>query len=187
MANRLSKIVTKTGDKGSTQLADGSRCNKNDIRIHCLGDIDELNSIVGVVIGYIDQKEIQELLLHIQHDLFDLGAELSQPGKQMLNEHYLDYLENQTQSLNDSLEPLKEFILPGGSPLLGYTHLARSICRRAERTLVELQQQQQGNPFSLKYLNRLSDLFFVLARYLAKQKGQKEIFWQSQYSRIKPS
>lgn len=186
MVNRLSKIVTKTGDQGTTGLADGSRLSKNDIRIHCMGEIDELNAIIGLLINFVDSPPVLELLQHIQHDLFDVGAELSLPGKQLLTEGYANFLDEKIETLNADLLALQEFILPGGSTLLAYIHLARTICRRVERSFVQLQQQEDVNPLSLMYLNRLSDLFFVLARFMAKQTGQKEIYWQSRFSRIKP-
>ena len=140
---------------------------------------------VGLVSSTLQDKSILELLAHVQHDLFDLGAELSQPGKSLISQDYVDYLEQQASDLNDSLPPLKEFILPGGSTMLGFIHLARTVCRRVERHCVALNQQQAINPSSLKYLNRLSDLLFILARFMAKTSGQKEVYWQSQFSRLK--
>lgn len=186
MSKRLSKIVSRTGDDGSTGLADGSRLAKNDIRVHCLGEVDELNAVVGLCISIIDQKDISETLLHVQHDLFDLGAELCQPSKHLMQTEHVDQLNRQARTLNKTLPALKEFILPGGSTELAYLHLARTVCRRVERNLVELNTQQRVNPYSLMYLNRLSDLLFILTRYLGRQTGQKEIYWQSSYSRIKP-
>lgn len=183
MGNRLSKIVTRTGDDGSTGLADGSRRSKNDNRIHCLGEVDELNASIGLLISTLDEARIKDILLHIQHDLFDLGAELSQPGKQLLSEGYVDYLEQQIQELNEGLPALKEFILPGGSTLISHIHITRTVCRRVERRFSALLQQESVNPVSLRYVNRLSDLFFILARFMAKHCGQPEIYWQSRYSR----
>lgn len=187
MGNRISKVVTKTGDQGSTGLADGSRRAKNDIRIHCIGEIDELNTVIGLMASYIDYPETVDLVQHIQHDLFDLGAELCQPGKLLLSEEYVEFLEKKIDLLNAELPALKEFILPGGSTLLGSIHLARTVCRRVERSFVDLEQHETVNPASLRYLNRLSDLFFILARFMAQQTGQPETYWKSQYSRIKPS
>ncbi len=186
MGKRLSKIVTKTGDQGNTLLADGSRCSKNDPLIQCLGEIDELNSWIGLVLSQVEDQSASELLLRIQHDLFDLGAELSLPGEHKLSPLYVEFLEQQIDQLNQSLQPLEEFILPGGSGLLGYLHLARCVCRRGERSLVELHQQRAQNPVSLQYINRLSDLLFVLARSLGKRSGLQETYWQSQFSRVKP-
>lgn len=184
MGQRLSKIVTKTGDQGSTGLSDGSRRLKNDSRIQCIGEVDELNTYMGLISSTIETPQVLELLQHIQHDLFDLGAELSQPEKQLLTEDYVEYLNSRTQDYNADLPALKEFILPGGSTLLGFIHLARVVARRVERSFVGLQQLEPVNPVSLQYLNRLSDLLFILARFMANETGQKEIFWQSQFSRI---
>lgn len=183
MGNRLSSIITRTGDDGSTMLGDGSRVLKNNIRIQCLGEVDELNSILGLLTSLIDKEDISQLLFQIQHDLFDMGAELSQPGKSLITERYIADLEHRAQSLNASLPALKEFILPGGSSTVAYLHLARTQCRRVERSLVTLGQQQTLNPHSLQYINRLSDLFFILARFIAHQDGQEEVYWQSKYSR----
>ncbi len=187
MGNRLSKIVTKTGDRGLTGLADGSRRAKSDNRIHCIGEVDELNSVTGLISGFSDDQDVLPILTQIQHDLFDLGAELSQPDKTLFTKEYVEFLEEKIALYNADLPPLKEFILPGGSSLMGFIHLARTVCRRAERHFTRLQQQQKVNPFSLMYLNRLSDLFFILARYMAVKSGQKETCWQSNYARIKRS
>ena len=183
MANRLTKIVTRTGDDGSTGLADGSRLPKNGRRIHCLGEVDELNAHIGLCASIIEHASIGEQLLHVQHDLFDLGAELCQPGKSLLNEVYVDWLTASAGEINERLPPLQEFILPGGSAGLGHLHLARTVCRRAERSLVELQQHEMVNPQALMYLNRLSDLLFILARQLAKESSIDEVRWQSAFSR----
>ena len=186
MANRLSAIITKTGDNGTTGLADGSRHSKHDIRLHCLGEVDELNAVIGLCASFIQHQDTLESLLHIQHDLFDLGAELCQPGKQLMQGEHVEYLNRQAEVLNQQLPALKEFILPGGTTANSYLHLARTVCRRAERNLVALNERESVNPDSLKYLNRLSDLLFIMARFSAQQSGQAEIFWQSSYSRIKP-
>jgi len=186
MSKRLSKIITKTGDKGSTGLADGSRRAKSDIRIHCLGEVDELNAVVGLCASSITHEQIEGILLHIQHDLFDLGAELCQPSTRLIQLEHVDQISQQAQTLNADLPDLKEFILPGGSIELANLHLARTVCRRVERHVVELNTKETVNPDSLMYLNRLSDLFFILTRYLAQQTGQQETYWKSTYSRIKP-
>jgi cob(I)alamin adenosyltransferase len=183
MGNRLSSIITRTGDDGSTMLGDGSRLLKNDIRIQCLGEADELNSLVGLLLSLLNDIDISQTLFQIQHDLFDLGAELSQPDKSLITKEYVEFLDQQAQSFNEKLPALKEFILPGGSTAIAYLHLARTQCRRVERSLVTLAQQQAVNPQSLRYMNRLSDLFFILARYSALQDGCKEVYWQSKYSR----
>ncbi len=183
MGNRLSSIITRTGDDGSTMLGNGSRLLKNDIRIQCLGEVDELNSLLGLVRSLIDDADISQILFQIQHDLFDMGAELSQPDKSLITQAYLAFIEQKAEFYNASLAPLREFILPGGSTVIAYLHLARTQCRRVERSLVTLDQQQTANPQSLQYMNRLSDLFFILARYCALSDGQQEVYWQSTYSR----
>ena len=147
-------------------------------RIAALGDIDELNSIIGLLLGQLEQADIREQLLQIQHDLFDLGAELSLPGDNKLTQSYVDYLQEKIDEMNQTLPPLKEFILPGGSSLLGFLHLARSVCRRSERSLVTLHREQAVNPISLQYVNRLSDLLFVMARHLNHEAGEPDVFWQ---------
>jgi cob(I)alamin adenosyltransferase len=185
MSKRLTKIITKTGDSGTTGLADGSRYAKNDVRIHCLGEIDELNSVIGLASSFIDLEQIHTILHQLQHDLFDLGAEISQPGRQLIQMEHINQLTRQAEVLNQSLTPLQEFILPGGSTAVAFLHLARTVCRRAERNLVALNEQQAINPLTLTYLNRLSDLLFILARYHASQTGQQEVYWQSAFSRIK--
>lgn len=186
MGKRLSKIVTRTGDDGSTGLADGCRLLKSHIRVQCLGEVDELNAIVGLCISHISQHNIEEILLHIQHDLFDLGAELCQPSNEIVLQSHVQLLEQYATIFNEALEPLTEFILPGGSVGCAQLHLARTVCRRVERSLVELNTIERVNPVSLMYLNRLSDLFFILSRTLSLHSGYKEIYWQSRYSRIKP-
>jgi cob(I)alamin adenosyltransferase len=183
MGNRLSSIITRTGDDGSTMLGDGSRLLKNDIRIQCLGEADELNSLLGLLRSLIDDVDVSQILFQIQHDLFDIGAELSLPDKLLISKEYVEFLEQKAQLFNEKLPALKEFILPGGSSAIAYLHLARTLCRRVERSLVTLDQQQAVNPQSLHYINRLSDLLFILARYCALQNGQQEIYWQSKYSR----
>ena len=158
MGNRLSKVVTRTGDKGSTGMADGSRRDKNDARVHCLGEVDELNAHIGIVVSLLDEGKAQQLLFAIQHDLFDIGAELCQPGKQLIDEDYVEALEKNIEELNAGLPALKEFILPGGTPAVAAIQLARTVCRRVERGLVALNQQEASNPVTGRYLNRLSDL-----------------------------
>lgn len=183
MGNRLSSIVTRTGDDGSTMLGDGNRVLKNDLRIQCLGEVDELNATLGLLRSMLQVEEVDQLLFQVQHDLFDIGAELSQPGKSLITDDYVKFLDQQTQLFNNQLPALKEFILPGGSTGIAYTHIARTQCRRVERSLVALSQQQPINPQTLQYQNRLSDLFFILARFIAQQEDRQEIYWQSQFSR----
>lgn len=177
---RLSKITTKTGDDGTTGLVDGSRLAKNEPRIHLLGEVDELNAFIGMSISFM-QKTDSQPLIQIQHDLFDIGAEICQPGKQLINDDYIKPLEQLIDTLNQQLPPLKEFILPGGSTLVAQLHICRTVCRRCERYATALNAEL--NPATLQYLNRLSDFFFVFARYIAKQTACDETFWQSEFSR----
>lgn len=176
--NRLSKIVTKTGDDGTTGLADATRCAKDDARIEALGTIDELNSQLGVLLAENLPHHITEVLIRIQHDLFDLGGELSIPGAIRLTEEKVAYLENHISHLNAALPPLKEFILPGGSPPAALCHVARTIARRAERRLVTLHHLNPVSDISLKYLNRLSDLLFVISRAINRFTQQDDVLWQ---------
>lgn len=179
MGYRLSKIYTKTGDDGTTALADGSRVGKEHALVHSMGDIDELNSLLGLLIVNDIDEDIKEYLLDIQHILFDIGGELSMPESQMISMTHTEYLEEVIERYNSSLPPLKEFILPGGSLPAAICHLARSVCRRAERQLISLSKQTVVNQASLILLNRLSDLLFVLARTISLSKGNDEIYWQS--------
>ncbi len=184
MGNRLSKIATRTGDRGETGLGDGSRVSKSSERIHAIGEVDELNSWVGLLRTELTgDDELQPLLHQIQHDLFDLGGELSVPGFNALNEALLSDIENQLERLNDTLPPLKDFILPGGSRTAALAHMVRTVCRRAERALVALTEHEDISPLSLQYLNRLSDLMFVMARVLARRDNGQEVLWQSRYQK----
>tara|TARA_B110000037_G_scaffold121722_1_gene139106 strand:+ start:1488 stop:2033 length:546 start_codon:yes stop_codon:yes gene_type:complete len=178
MGNRLSKIYTRTGDQGKTGLADGSRIDKFHSRIESLGNIDELNSIIGIILTekIPDNKKI--LLEKVQHDLFDIGGELSIPGHFVIDDRKIDFLEKILDEMNNELEPLKEFILPGGTKISSYCHLARTVCRRVERNLFKLAQTDKVNEASLKYINRLSDMLFVLARFLNKINQFNDIFWK---------
>jgi cob(I)alamin adenosyltransferase len=178
MANRLTKIYTKTGDEGNTGLGDGSRIEKFNLRIEGLGNIDELNSVIGIIISENIPVKESEWLKKIQHDLFDIGGELSIPNFTRLGILKVEFLESNIDNMNKDLPPLKEFILPGGSKVSSYTHLARTICRRVERNLFKLNQTEKVNEFSLKYINRLSDFLFVLARHLNKSKNINDIFWK---------
>jgi len=177
MGHRLSKIYTRTGDEGTTGLGDGSRVAKTSRRIHALGDIDELNSLVGVLLSTGLPAEMSQVLLEIQHDLFDLGGEVSIPGATLLPASAGARLEALIDRYNDDLPPLKEFILPSGGAATAHCHVARAVCRRAERTLVELSAVETVQPSALQYLNRLSDLLFVLARVLARRDGGTEVMW----------
>ena len=178
MGYRLSKIYTRTGDEGSTGLGDGSRVAKYSERIHALGEIDELNSLIGVLHLEPMSAESHELLTDIQHDLFDLGGELCIPGTAVIHIERVQYLETTLDKLNEVLEPLKEFILPGGSRAAAVTHHVRTVCRRAERSIAVLHSVEPVRDEVLQYVNRLSDLFFVLARYLNRADGRVDVMWQ---------
>ena len=180
MANRLSKIYTRTGDKGKTGLADGSRVDKFNSRIESLGNIDELNSIIGIVLTEKIPNDMKAILERVQHDLFDIGGELSIPNHMVIDEKKIDFLENSLDKMNNELQPLKEFILPGGSRISSYCHLARTVCRRVERNLFKLAQSEKVNEASLKYVNRLSDMLFVLARFLNKINQHNDILWKKE-------
>lgn len=177
MANRLSKIVTRTGDKGTTGLADGTRVNKDSARIHCLGSVDELNSQLGVLLCETMPEDMRELLLQVQNDLFDLGGTLAYPVAPFPEEKLL-CLDAAIARYNAYLPALKEFILPGGTRAASQCHVARTVARRAERDLVTLAQSEEVPTHGLPYLNRLSDLLFVLSRVLNRSAGQAETLWQ---------
>ena len=178
MGNRLTNIYTRTGDDGTTGLGDGVRVDKCSVRIEVIGDVDELNSLIGLLISVGLSDDIQHLLTDIQHALFDLGGELSMPGHTFIKAAYVLALEQAIDHYNAELPPLKEFILPGGSEAACLCQLARAVCRRAERHLVKLGQSEQINADTSIYLNRLSDLLFVIARTLARQTGGKEVYWE---------
>lgn len=187
MGNRLSKIYTCTGDSGETGLGDGSRVAKDDARVEAYGTVDETNSAIGVVLSHqIDNDTICRCLTDVQHDLFDLGGELCIPGHEMIDDSHIERLERILDGLNDQLPALKEFILPGGNPAAANCHLARTICRRAERRVHTLSRSEPINPAGLRYLNRLSDLLFVIARILARADGGNEVLWQSKRVRGAP-
>jgi len=180
MGNRLSKIVTRTGDNGTTGLANGERVDKSSIRVEVIGNIDELNSLIGVIIASDISDDISGYLLNIQHRLFDIGGEIASPGNAIISPLCVERLEELIESYNEDLPALKEFVLPGGSLSASVCHMTRSICRRCERSMVELGHVEYLNPETLRYINRLSDLLFVLARTLNQSKGGKEIFWDSE-------
>ncbi len=183
MGNRLSKIYTRTGDKGTTGMADGSRIPKDSLRIHGIGEVDELNSMIGLVINKCQIATVRENLITIQHDLFNLGGQLAMPDYQMINQSRIDWLESTLDEMNNELSPLKEFILPGGAEDASFCHLARAICRRVERSMVSLNNAEPVESLMIAYINRLSDWLFVACRILNKAQGEAEIYWQS--SRIK--
>lgn len=178
MGYRLSKIYTRTGDAGTTGLGDGSRAAKDAPRIAALGDVDEINAIVGVLLCEELPDEVRTLLTGVQHDLFDLGGELCVPGGAFLKDTQPGRLEAAIDRFNAELEPLKEFILPGGTRAAALAHQARTVCRRAERAVVTLAQLETVSEPARQYLNRLSDLLFVLARWLNKDAGRSDVLWQ---------
>ena len=179
MGNRLSKIYTRTGDDGTTGLGDGTRIAKDGPRVEAYGTVDELNSAVGVLLAVPGiPQDIGACLLEIQHELFDLGGELCIPGHQAIAARHVSQLEATLDRFNDSLPPLKEFILPGGGPAAAACHLARTVARRAERRIVSLAAVESVGPEAVKYLNRLSDLLFVLARVLARHERGTEVLWR---------
>ncbi len=184
MGHRLSKITTKTGDAGTTGLGDGSRVAKTHPRVAAMGDIDELNSFVGLLLTEEMPSFLREALIDVQHDLFDLGGEMSIPGYVAITEAHVVRLEMLTASLNADLPMLKDFILPGGSRAATYAHLVRTICRRAERALITLTAVEEVSAHSHVYLNRLSDMAFVLARVLNRHIGHGDVLWQKGRSAI---
>ena len=178
MGNRLSKIVTRTGDAGTTGLGDGSRVAKDSARIEAIGTVDELNCTLGLLAALPElPPDIAQLLLTIQHDLFDLGGELAVPGHSALATRHVDALERAVEHHNATLPPLQEFILPGGSESAARCHLARAIARRAERRCWTLANSDDNRSLAPIYLNRLSDLLFVLSRVLARRDGGAEVQW----------
>ncbi|MBX2823893.1 MAG: cob(I)yrinic acid a,c-diamide adenosyltransferase [Gammaproteobacteria bacterium] len=184
MGNRLSKIYTRTGDDGTTGLGDGSRVAKDSARVTAYGTTDELNSVVGLLLTHSLPERVEQVLIEIQHHLFDLGGELCIPGHQAIEEKHVTWLEQVLDFFNDDLPPLKDFILPGGSAAAAVCHMARTVCRRAERCTISLSQLEEIPPCAVRYLNRLSDLLFVIARVLARQDGGAEVLWQKNRSPV---
>jgi cob(I)alamin adenosyltransferase len=178
VGHRLSKITTRTGDAGETGLGDGARVAKDSARIAALGDIDELNSAIGVVLAEDVPADVRAVLEAVQHDLFDLGGELSIPGHVLLTEKQVKDLETALEGWNGVLPPLKEFILPGGSRAAAAAHLARTVCRRAERSVVALGRREPVGDLARRYLNRLSDLLFVAGRHLNRAAGSSDVQWK---------
>ena len=183
-AMKLDKIYTRTGDEGKTSLGDGSRLPKFHLRVTAYGSIDEANSVIGVAILHVQDLEIFQILRHIQNDLFDVGADLCRPEKSgaekaplRITEEQVLWLESRIDRFNAELEPLSSFVLPGGSPASSYMHLARTVTRRAERDVVRLSAEEPVNAAVLRYVNRLSDLLFVLARFL-NGKGKDDVRWE---------
>ena len=178
MGNRLSKIYTRTGDDGSTGLGDGTRVGKDSARVTAYGTVDEANSAIGVLLAVPSvADDIRALLTTVQHQLFDLGGELCIPGHAAIFDADIQRLEDRLDQFNADLPPLKDFILPGGGAASAHCHLARTICRRAEREVVTLSHHDAVRPEAIRYLNRLSDLLFVLSRVLARADGHGETIW----------
>jgi len=183
MGNRLSKIYTRTGDDGSTGLGDGARVGKDSLRVAAYGTVDEANSTIGLLLAADVPEDIRSLLTTVQHQLFDLGGELCIPGHAAIEDADIERLEQQLDRYNDDLPPLKDFILPGGGEAASRCHVARTVVRRAERESVALARVEDVRPQAVRYLNRLSDLLFVLARVLARASGHGEVLWHHERRR----
>ena len=179
MGHRLSKIYTRTGDDGTTGLGDGTRVEKDSARVEAYGSVDETNSALSLVLAVPGiPAAVGKCLIQVQHELFDLGGELCIPGHQTIREEHIQRLEENLDAFNETLPPLKEFILPGGGPAAAACHLARTTCRRAERRLCSLARLERLNENGQRYLNRLSDLLFVIARVLARHESGQEVLWR---------
>src|SRR6476659_8636216 len=177
MGNRLSKIYTRTGDDGSTGLGDGTRVSKDSARVIAYGTVDEANSAIGLILAGDVPEPVRKILVSVQHHMFDLGGELCIPGHAAIFDADIERLEQQLDHFNADLPPLKDFILPGGDLAAAHCHLARTIARRAEREVVTLSHHDSVRPEAVRYLNRLSDLLFVLARVLSRASGHGETLW----------
>lgn len=177
MGNRLSKIYTRTGDDGTTGLGDGTRVEKDCLRVNAYGTVDEANSCIGVVLAHELSDEVRAILTRVQHQLFDLGGELCVPGMTLVHESDVARLESDLDGLNAELPALKDFILPGGGIAAASCHIARTVCRRAEREVVTLSRSEAVRGEVIRYLNRLSDLLFVICRVLARASGHGEVLW----------
>ncbi|PWF47856.1 cob(I)yrinic acid a,c-diamide adenosyltransferase [Massilia glaciei] len=183
MGNRLSKIATRTGDNGTTGLGDGSRTEKDSLRVHALGEVDELNSFVGLLLCEDMPAALREELVSIQHDLFDLGGELCIPGYKLITDEHVERLDGLLEKYNADLPALKDFILPAGSRAASVAHVCRTVCRRAERAIVTLGKNETINEHPRQYVNRLSDLMFVLSRVLNRFAGGSDVLWQHERKR----
>jgi cob(I)alamin adenosyltransferase len=184
MGNRLSKIATRTGDKGTTGLGDGSRTDKDSLRVHAMGDVDELNSQIGLLLCEELPPALREELISIQHDLFDMGGELCIPGYTMITDAQVARLDALLEKYNADLPPLRDFILPGGSRAAAIAHVCRTVCRRAERLIVSLGKTETLNDAPRQYMNRLSDLLFVLSRVLNRFAGGSDVLWEKERERV---
>lgn len=179
MPYRLTQIITKTGDSGTTGLGDGSRVPKSSLRIIAIGEVDELNAHLGVLLTMNVPADIREVLTKIQHQLFDLGSELAVPGWSLIDDNYLQFLEQSAATWHAQLTPLTEFILPGGSAAAAQVHVVRTVARRAERSVVALQDAAVAVSGNVqKYLNRLSDVLFILAREVNRREGVSDVLWK---------
>lgn len=178
MPDRLNRIVTRGGDKGETSLGDGTRVAKSDARVALLGDVDELNSWIGAALAVAPGPDVAATLSLAQHDLFDLGGALCFPGAPVLREAHVARIDTAAAALNAGLPPLKEFVLPGGSPLLAHLHIARTVCRRVERAAAGFFSAEKGGDNAIAYLNRLSDFLFIAARFEARRTGVPETLWE---------
>jgi len=183
MGNRLSKIATRTGDKGTTGLGDGSRIAKDALRVHAMGDVDELNSQIGVLLCEDMPEQMKHELFSIQHDLFDMGGELCIPGYTMITDAQVERLDTLLEKYNADLPPLKDFILPGGSRAAAIANVCRTVCRRAERAIVSVGNAETINDAPRQYMNRLSDLLFVLSRVLNRYAGGSDVLWEKERQR----
>ena len=179
---RITKVITKTGDNGTTALGDGTKVSKSDLRVCCIGEVDELNSFIGHAKIVVSDEKLVNELIEIQNNLLNLGGELSIPNNklELLKEESIIRMENIVEKMNLQLPPLKEFILPGGDELSARLHIARSVCRRVERSMAKLIEEENGRNIWIKYLNRLSDYFFVLARFHAIKNNIIENQWSKQ-------
>lgn len=184
MGHRLSKIATRTGDDGTTGLGDGSRTDKDALRVQAMGDVDELNSHLGVLLCEPLPDDLRQELITIQHDLFDLGGELCIPGFTMIQEAQVLRLDELLAKYNATLPPLSEFILPGGSRAAAQAHICRTVCRRAERSIVSLGKAETLNPQPRQFVNRLSDLLFVLSRVLNRFAGGSDVLWEKGRNKV---
>jgi len=184
MGHRLSKIATRTGDDGTTGLGDGSRTDKDALRVQAMGDVDELNSHIGVLLCEALPDDLRQELITIQHDLFDLGGELCIPGFTMIQEAQVLRLDELLAKYNATLPPLSEFILPGGSRAAAQAHICRTVCRRAERSIVSLGKAETLNPQPRQFVNRLSDLLFVLSRVLNRFAGGSDVLWEKGRNKV---
>jgi len=180
MANRLTQIATRTGDNGTTGLGDNTRVSKDSLRVHAMGDVDELNSQIGVLLCEEMPVDVRELLVEVQHQLFNLGGELSIPGFELLKPEAVELLDAALEKYNTTLPRLQEFILPAGSRAASLAHVCRTVARRAERAVVALDKAETLKESSRLYLNRLSDLLFVLSRVLNRMNGGDDVYWKSE-------